>query len=133
MRPLSDTLSDSPSDTLSDAAMHTLQPGQARPQSWNRPESQVELGPLPGQPSVVREPSWTGRILTFVALMGLAAALAWIVWGNRPEPGDFTLRNVMERLDRTGDRWHDVLAKKQSLTKALGSVGLERSAKKRGR
>ena len=49
------------------------------------------------------------------------------------EPGDFTLRNVMERLDRTGDRWHDVVAKKQSLAAALGTVGLERSAKKRGR
>jgi DNA primase len=50
------------------------------------------------------------------------------------EPGDFTLWNVMDRLDSTGDRWHDVVAKKQSLTKAFGSVGLEKSAKvKRGR
>ncbi len=50
------------------------------------------------------------------------------------EPGDFTIANVMERLDRTGDRWHDVVAKKQSLAKAFGKVGVEKSAKvKRGR
>jgi len=50
------------------------------------------------------------------------------------EPGDFTIGNVMRRLDRTGDRWHDVVAKKQSLAKAFGEVGVEKSAKvKRGR
>lgn len=37
------------------------------------------------------------------------------------EPGHFTLRNVLSRLDRTGDRWHDVLSTKQSLAKALQS------------
>ena len=37
------------------------------------------------------------------------------------EPGHFTLRNVLSRLEKTGDRWHDVLAAKQSLAKAFGS------------
>jgi bifunctional non-homologous end joining protein LigD len=37
------------------------------------------------------------------------------------EPGDFTLQNVLQRLDKAGDRWHDVLSKKQSLTQAFGS------------
>lgn len=37
------------------------------------------------------------------------------------EPGHFTLRNVLPRLERTGDRWHDVLSAKQSLAKAFGS------------
>jgi bifunctional non-homologous end joining protein LigD len=38
------------------------------------------------------------------------------------EPGDFTIANVMDRLDRTGDRWHDVFSKKQSLARAFGSI-----------
>ena len=37
------------------------------------------------------------------------------------DPGDFTVRNVLQRLDKAGDRWHDVLSKKQSLTQAFGS------------
>jgi bifunctional non-homologous end joining protein LigD len=37
------------------------------------------------------------------------------------EPGHFTLRNVLSRLEKTGDRWHDVLSTKQSLAKAFGS------------
>lgn len=37
------------------------------------------------------------------------------------EPGQFTLRNVLARLEKTGDRWHDVLSAKQSLAKALRS------------
>lgn len=37
------------------------------------------------------------------------------------EPGHFTLRNVLSRLEKTGDRWHDVLSAKQSLAKAFGS------------
>jgi bifunctional non-homologous end joining protein LigD len=37
------------------------------------------------------------------------------------EPGHFTLRNVLARLEKTGDRWHDVLSAKQSLAKALRS------------
>jgi bifunctional non-homologous end joining protein LigD len=45
------------------------------------------------------------------------------------EPGDFTLWNVIDRLDSTGDRWHDVVAKKQSLAKAFGNAGLEKTAK----
>ncbi len=36
------------------------------------------------------------------------------------EPTDFTLNNVPDRLEKTGDRWHDVLEVKQSLTKAFG-------------
>ena len=35
------------------------------------------------------------------------------------EPTDFTLSNALARLDRTGDRWHDVFSTKQSLAKAL--------------
>ncbi len=37
------------------------------------------------------------------------------------EPMDFRLDNVIPRLESTGDRWHDVLAQKQSLAKAFGS------------
>lgn len=37
------------------------------------------------------------------------------------EPGHFTMRNVLSRLEKTGDRWHDVLSAKQSLAKAFGS------------
>jgi bifunctional non-homologous end joining protein LigD len=36
------------------------------------------------------------------------------------EPTDFTLANVPARLEKNGDRWHDVLEAKQSLTKAFG-------------
>jgi bifunctional non-homologous end joining protein LigD len=36
------------------------------------------------------------------------------------EPTDFTIRNVPARLEKNGDRWHDVLKLKQSLTKAFG-------------
>jgi len=36
------------------------------------------------------------------------------------EPMDFTIRNVPARLEKNGDRWHDVLESKQSLTKAFG-------------
>jgi len=38
------------------------------------------------------------------------------------EPTDFTVLNAMQRLDRTGDRWHHVLEQKQSLARAFGSV-----------
>jgi bifunctional non-homologous end joining protein LigD len=37
------------------------------------------------------------------------------------EPTDFLLANAPARLDRTGDRWHDVFLTKQSLAKALAS------------
>ena len=37
------------------------------------------------------------------------------------EPMDFTIRNVIARLEKTGDRWHDALSIKHSLTKAFGS------------
>jgi bifunctional non-homologous end joining protein LigD len=36
------------------------------------------------------------------------------------EPSDFTIKDVPSRLEKTGDRWHDVLEIKQSLTKAFG-------------
>jgi bifunctional non-homologous end joining protein LigD len=36
------------------------------------------------------------------------------------EPTDFTINNVPARLAKSGDRWHDVLEIKQSLTKAFG-------------
>ena len=36
------------------------------------------------------------------------------------EPTEFTLNNVPDRLEKRGDRWHDVLELKQSLTKAFG-------------
>jgi bifunctional non-homologous end joining protein LigD len=39
------------------------------------------------------------------------------------EPGDFTINNVPARLEKNGDRWHDVLEVKQSLTKAFGVDG----------
>ncbi len=41
------------------------------------------------------------------------------------QPMDFTINNVPARLEKTGDRWHDVLESKQSLTKAFG-VGAEK-------
>ena len=36
------------------------------------------------------------------------------------EPMDFSIDNVVARLEKTGDRWHDVLELKQSLTQAFG-------------
>jgi len=36
------------------------------------------------------------------------------------EPMEFTIRNVPDRLEKNGDRWHDVLEIKQSLTRAFG-------------
>jgi bifunctional non-homologous end joining protein LigD len=36
------------------------------------------------------------------------------------EPMDFTINNVPVRLEKNGDRWHDVLKIKQSLTRAFG-------------
>ena len=36
------------------------------------------------------------------------------------EPQEFTISNVPARLEKNGDRWHDVLETKQSLTKAFG-------------
>jgi bifunctional non-homologous end joining protein LigD len=41
------------------------------------------------------------------------------------EPMDFNINNVPERLEKRGDRWHDVLELKQSLTKAFG-IGREK-------
>jgi len=38
------------------------------------------------------------------------------------EPMDFTIGNVMARLEKTGDRWHDVLLGKHSLAQAFGSI-----------
>ncbi len=39
------------------------------------------------------------------------------------EPMDFTMQNVLGRLERTGDRWHDALSAKQSLAKAFAGDG----------
>ncbi|HEY7639076.1 MAG TPA: DNA ligase D [Steroidobacteraceae bacterium] len=39
------------------------------------------------------------------------------------DPTDFTLDNVLPRLDKAGDRWHDALSSKQSLADAFGSNG----------
>jgi bifunctional non-homologous end joining protein LigD len=37
------------------------------------------------------------------------------------EPMEFTITNTPDRLDKTGDRWHDIDKLKQSLTQAFGS------------
>ncbi len=39
------------------------------------------------------------------------------------EPLQFTIHNVLNRLEKTGDRWHDVLSIKQNLAKVFGSNG----------
>ncbi|MGH8131916.1 MAG: non-homologous end-joining DNA ligase, partial [Steroidobacteraceae bacterium] len=39
------------------------------------------------------------------------------------EPMDFSINNVPDRLEKRGDRWHDVLEAKQSLTKAFNVNG----------
>jgi bifunctional non-homologous end joining protein LigD len=39
------------------------------------------------------------------------------------EPTDFTIRNVPARLEKTGDRWHDALSGKYSLSQAFGRGG----------
>jgi bifunctional non-homologous end joining protein LigD len=38
------------------------------------------------------------------------------------EPLDFRLPNVIARLEKAGDRWHDVFSTKQSLARAFGSI-----------
>jgi bifunctional non-homologous end joining protein LigD len=38
------------------------------------------------------------------------------------EPLDFRIDNVLKRLEKSGDRWHDVLESKQNLTRAFGST-----------
>jgi bifunctional non-homologous end joining protein LigD len=37
------------------------------------------------------------------------------------EPMDYRISNVIGRLEKTGDRWHDVFQTKQSLAQAFGS------------
>ena len=37
------------------------------------------------------------------------------------DPTDFALNNVLPRLEKAGDRWHDALSTKQSLADAFGS------------
>jgi bifunctional non-homologous end joining protein LigD len=39
------------------------------------------------------------------------------------EPLDFRVGNVLRRLENAGDRWHDILATKQSLTRAFSNEG----------
>lgn len=44
------------------------------------------------------------------------------------EPMDFRVGNVLARLEKARDRWHDVLSSKQSLTQAFGSSGRTRES-----
>jgi bifunctional non-homologous end joining protein LigD len=37
------------------------------------------------------------------------------------DPTDFTINNVLPRLEKSGDRWHDALSSNQSLADAFGS------------
>jgi bifunctional non-homologous end joining protein LigD len=39
------------------------------------------------------------------------------------DPTDFTINNVLPRLEKAGDRWHDALSAKQSLADAFGRNG----------
>jgi bifunctional non-homologous end joining protein LigD len=39
------------------------------------------------------------------------------------EPLDFRVGNVLRRLEKAGDRWHDIFASKQSLASAFDSAG----------
>ena len=39
------------------------------------------------------------------------------------DPTDFAINNVLSRLEKSGDRWHDALSSKQSLADAFGSNG----------
>jgi bifunctional non-homologous end joining protein LigD len=39
------------------------------------------------------------------------------------EPLDFRVGNVLKRLEKAGDRWHDIFASKQSLTRAFSNEG----------
>jgi bifunctional non-homologous end joining protein LigD len=48
--------------------------------------------------------------------------LAWEELANA-HPLDFRMANVIKQLSRTGDRWHDALARKQDLAGALGGAG----------
>ncbi len=41
---------------------------------------------------------------------------------ERAGPEDFTIGNVIARLERTGDRWHDVISTKQNLSRILGRI-----------
>ena len=42
---------------------------------------------------------------------------------DRSRPEDFTVGNVIARLQKTGDRWHDWLSNKQSLARIFGQIG----------
>jgi len=44
------------------------------------------------------------------------------------QPMDFRIDNVLRRLEKTGDRWHDALAVKQSLARAFGLIGADAGA-----
>ena len=41
---------------------------------------------------------------------------------ERAGPEDFTIGSVIARLEKTGDRWHDVLSTKQNLSQILGRI-----------
>ena len=38
------------------------------------------------------------------------------------EPMQFTMRNVLSRLEKAGDRWHDALTSKQNLSEILSNL-----------
>jgi bifunctional non-homologous end joining protein LigD len=38
-------------------------------------------------------------------------------------PTDFTIRNVLMQLEKSGDRWHDALSTKHDLSQAFGRTG----------
>jgi DNA primase len=41
---------------------------------------------------------------------------------ERAVPEDFTVGNVIPRLEKAGDRWHDWLSTKQNLARILKST-----------
>ena len=43
------------------------------------------------------------------------------------EPMDFTMRNVLARLEKTGDRWHDVFSYETEPYAELSEVAVEQS------
>ena len=62
---------------------------------------------------------------------GVDAADLGRAGGGRPT--DFTLNNVLPRLEKAGDRWHDALSTKQSLADAFGSNGRTKGSVTKGR
>ena len=44
------------------------------------------------------------------------------------EPMQFTMRNVLARLEKAGDRWHHALSSKQNLTEVLGNFARDKTS-----